>query len=154
MGMTTTAEHRALRDAVREFLTATSEVLADQDTELGYRPEMWATMAEQLELQGMLVDAKYGGSGAGIGDLVVVAEEFGRSAACSPFFASSVLTTLAIADCARSVGSVSCCQVSPRALVSGVWHLLTPTGGGRPARKRCVHTRTATAGGSTDGPIT
>ncbi|CAG7579859.1 acyl-CoA dehydrogenase [Rhodococcus opacus] len=104
MGMTTPAEHRALRDAVREFLTATSkpaEVLADQDTELGYRPEMWATIAEQLELQGMLVDAKYGGSGAGIGDLVVVAEEFGRSAACSPFFASSVLTTLAIADCAQ-----------------------------------------------------
>ncbi|BAH50862.1 acyl-CoA dehydrogenase [Rhodococcus opacus] len=104
MGLTTTAEHRALRDAIREFLTETSEpaeVLAVQETELGYRPEMWATMAEQLELQGMLVDEEFGGSGAGIGDLVVVAEEFGRFAACSPFFSSSVLATLAIADCAQ-----------------------------------------------------
>ncbi|MFE7420321.1 acyl-CoA dehydrogenase [Rhodococcus sp. NPDC057529] len=104
MGLTNTAEHRALREAVREFLAETSEpaeVLAVQETELGYRTEMWATMAEQLELQGMLVDEQYGGSGAGIGDLVVVAEEFGRFAACSPFFSSSVLTTSAIADCAQ-----------------------------------------------------
>ncbi|MEN0139258.1 MAG: acyl-CoA dehydrogenase, partial [Rhodococcus sp. (in: high G+C Gram-positive bacteria)] len=104
MAITTTEEHRALRAAVREFLAETShpaEVLAVQESELGYRPAMWATMAEQLELQGLLVDEKYGGSGAGIGDLVVVAEEFGRAAACSPFFASSVLTTLAIAECAQ-----------------------------------------------------
>ncbi|MGW4336961.1 acyl-CoA dehydrogenase [Rhodococcus koreensis] len=108
MGIATTAEHRALREAVRDFLADTSgptEVLLVQDSELGYRHEMWATMAEQLELQGMLVDEKHGGSGAGIRDLVVVAEEFGRSAACSPFFSSSVLTTLAIADCAQEAWS-------------------------------------------------
>ncbi|PBC49887.1 acyl-CoA dehydrogenase [Rhodococcus sp. ACS1] len=108
MGIATTAEHRALREAVRDFLADTSgptEILLVQDSELGYRPEMWATMAEQLELQGMLVDEKHGGSGAGIRDLVVVAEEFGRSAACSPFFSSSVLTTLAIADCAQEAWS-------------------------------------------------
>ncbi|SEC89898.1 acyl-CoA dehydrogenase [Rhodococcus koreensis] len=108
MGIATTAEHRALREAVRDFLADTSgptEVLLVQDSELGYRPEMWATMAEQLELQGMLVDEKRGGSGAGIRDLVVVAEEFGRSAVCSPFFSSSVLTTLAIADCAQEAWS-------------------------------------------------
>ncbi|MFD6058176.1 acyl-CoA dehydrogenase [Rhodococcus wratislaviensis] len=104
MGITTTAEHRALREAVREFLAETSEpaeVLVVQESELGYRPEMWSTMAEQLELQGLLVDEEYGGSGAGIRDLIVVSEEFGRSAACSPFFSSSVLTTLAIAECAQ-----------------------------------------------------
>ncbi|KXF49985.1 acyl-CoA dehydrogenase [Rhodococcus sp. SC4] len=104
MALTTTAEHRALREAVRQFLAETSEpaeVLVVQETQLGYRPEMWATMAEQLELQGMVVGEEYGGSGAGIGDLVVVAEEFGRFAACSPFFSSSVLTTLAVAECAQ-----------------------------------------------------
>lgn len=106
MGLTTTAEHRALREAVRQFLAETSEpaeVLAVQETELGYRRETWAMMAEQLELQGMLVGEEYGGSGAGIGDLVVVAEEFGRFAACSPFFSSSVLTTLAIMECAQEI---------------------------------------------------
>lgn len=104
MAMTTTAEHRALRAAVREYLSRTSDaadMLAVQDTELGYRPQDWATMAEQLELQGLLVEEQHGGSGAGIGDVVVVAEELGRFAACSPFFASSVLTTLALTECAE-----------------------------------------------------
>ncbi len=103
MSVTTTAEHRALRDALRQFLSATSdpaEILAVQETELGYRPEMWQTMADQLGLQGMLVDEEFGGSGGGISDIVVVAEEFGRVAACSPFIGSSVLTTLAIIHCA------------------------------------------------------
>ncbi|WP_430334835.1 acyl-CoA dehydrogenase [Rhodococcus sp. ACT016] len=100
--MTTTAEHRALRAAVRDYLSRTSdaaEMLAVQDTELGYRPQVWATMAEQLELQGLLVEEQYGGAGAGIRDVVVVAEELGRFATCSPFFASSVLTTLALVEC-------------------------------------------------------
>lgn len=57
-------------------------------------------MADQLGLQGMLVDEEFGGSGGGISDIVVVAEEFGRVAACSPFIGSSVLTTLAIIHCA------------------------------------------------------
>ncbi|NKS65508.1 acyl-CoA dehydrogenase [Rhodococcus hoagii] len=102
MAMTTTAEHRALRAAVREYLSRTSDaadMLALQETDLGYRPQDWATMAEQLELQGLLVAEHYGGSGAGIGDVVVVAEELGRFATCSPFFASSVLTTLALVEC-------------------------------------------------------
>lgn len=105
MAMTTTAEHRALRAAVREYLSRTSDaadMLAVQDTELGYRPQDWATMAEQLELQGLLVEEQHGGSGAGIGDVVVVAEELGRFATCSPFFASSVLTTLALSECAEN----------------------------------------------------
>lgn len=104
MSLTTTAEHRALRAAVRQFLAETSapaEVLAVQETELGYRDEMWQTMADQLGLQGMLVDEKFGGSGAGIADIVVVAEELGRFTACTPFFGSSVLATSAIADCAQ-----------------------------------------------------
>lgn len=103
MCVTTTSAHRVLREAVRQFLSATSEpaeVLTVQETDLGYRPEMWQTMADQLGLQGILVEERFGGSGGGIADVVVVAEEFGRFAACSPFFGSSVLTTLAVTHCA------------------------------------------------------
>lgn len=103
MSLTSTPEHSTLRSAVRKFLVDTSspaEVLAVQETELGYRPAMWQTMAEQLGLQGMLIAEEHGGAGAGVADAAIVAEELGRTASATPYFASSVLATLALVHCA------------------------------------------------------
>lgn len=88
-----------LRDAVREFLKATSpssrvrELMA---TEEGYDRAVWRKMAGELGLHGIAVPDEWGGAGAGISELAVVFEEMGAALLCSPFFSTVALATQAI----------------------------------------------------------
>ncbi|WNG89270.1 acyl-CoA dehydrogenase [Mycobacterium sp. ITM-2016-00317] len=87
MGIAITEDHRELAGVVRSFLqargarTAARELL---DAETEARPAFWAELAG-LGWLGLHIPEEYGGADAGLPELVVVAEEFGRAVAPGPF---------------------------------------------------------------------
>ena len=86
-------EQEMLREMVRGVCaTAASleSVRALEDDPIGYSPEFWGQLAE-LDLIGLMLPEQYGGSGMSAVEGAIVYEEFGRSLAPSPHFASSVL---------------------------------------------------------------
>src|SRR5258708_11349820 len=88
------AEHEELRAAVRRFLerrSPESEVRRLMETTAGYDPAVWSQMAGQLGLQGLIIPERFGGSGYGYVELVIVLEEMGRALLCAPYFASVVM---------------------------------------------------------------
>ncbi|MDY7019005.1 MAG: acyl-CoA dehydrogenase family protein [Chloroflexota bacterium] len=86
-------EQEMLRRMARDFLTEecpkslVREMISD---EKGYYPELWRKMAE-LGWMGLMLPEKYGGSGGGFLDLIVLLEEMGRACLLGPFFSSVVL---------------------------------------------------------------
>jgi alkylation response protein AidB-like acyl-CoA dehydrogenase len=92
------AEHTALREAVRAFAQATSpepevrRVMAHPD---GYDRAVWARMAGELGLPGIAVPEQYGGAGAGFVEAAIVLEETGRFLLPGPLL-STLLATAAI----------------------------------------------------------
>ena len=93
-----TEEQEFLRTTARDFLarecpmTVVREISENEAS--GYRPEIWAQMAE-LGWLGLLIPEEYGGAGLGLVDLVVILEEIGRALLPSPFQAN-LQGTLAI----------------------------------------------------------
>jgi alkylation response protein AidB-like acyl-CoA dehydrogenase len=90
------AEQEELRAVVRDFLAETStdsEVRRLMDTEDGFDRSVWRRMAKEIGLQGLAVPERFGGAGAGMVEVGLVLEELGRSLACTPYFASTVLAT-------------------------------------------------------------
>ena len=73
------AEHAPL-DVVREI----------EDDPTGFPPDLWKQIGE-LGLCGVLIPEELGGSGQSLLEAAIVAEEFGRGLAPSPWFVSSVL---------------------------------------------------------------
>lgn len=67
----------------------------------------WPVLCEQVGVAALAIPEVYGGAGAGLAELAVVARELGRELVSCPFLGSAVLTTLAVlevgdsADCAR-----------------------------------------------------
>jgi alkylation response protein AidB-like acyl-CoA dehydrogenase len=83
-------EQEFLRTTAREFLAKESPMTAVRelmDDARGYKPEIWAKMAE-LGWTGLLLPEEYGGAALTLIDLIVVAEELGRALTPSPFFAT------------------------------------------------------------------
>src|SRR5262245_20376412 len=90
-----------LHNLARKFLgeqcspRVVRQVMADP---LGYDEPMWQEMA-RLGLQGIAVDAAYGGQGLGMVELARVLEEMGRVAYPGPYFATVLAATaLAASD--------------------------------------------------------
>jgi alkylation response protein AidB-like acyl-CoA dehydrogenase len=95
------AEQEGLRSTVRRFLEEHSpepEIRRLMATDEGYDTIVWARMAEQLGLQGLIVPEEYGGSGASWRELGIVLEEMGRSLLCAPFFSTVVLAATTILE--------------------------------------------------------
>lgn len=94
-----TQEQVMLRDLTREFMTrectprAVRSVMEDPR---GFSDTVWQQMAE-MGLQGLAIDAGYGGQGLGMIELALVLDEMGRAAYPGPFFATVVLAAGAIA---------------------------------------------------------
>ena len=87
-------DQEALRKVVKDFLNAKSDeatVRELMDTEQGYDEKVWAQMAEQMGLQGLVIPEEYGGSGFTFVELIVVLEEMGRRLLCAPYFSTVVL---------------------------------------------------------------
>jgi alkylation response protein AidB-like acyl-CoA dehydrogenase len=88
------AEQDELRKSVRKFLEDKSpetEVRRLMDSEDGYDLAVWSQLCEQLGLAGLAIPEKYGGSGFGYVELIVVFEEMGRTLLCAPYFSTVAL---------------------------------------------------------------
>jgi alkylation response protein AidB-like acyl-CoA dehydrogenase len=100
-----TPEHEELRQTVRKFLEAKSPepvVRRLMMSELGYDPQVWAQMAEQLGLPGLIVAEQFGGAGFGFVELAIVMEEMGRMLLCAPYLSTAVLATSALQAAANA----------------------------------------------------
>ncbi|HEY4006674.1 MAG TPA: acyl-CoA dehydrogenase family protein [Pseudonocardia sp.] len=96
-------EQHELRAVVRKFLldrSPESEVRRLMETEPGYDPSVWALLAENLGLPGLLIPERFGGAGSGFVELQIVCEEMGRALLCAPYFSSAVLATGALLEVA------------------------------------------------------
>jgi alkylation response protein AidB-like acyl-CoA dehydrogenase len=88
-----------LASTVRAFLakhSPESEVRRLMGEGGRHDPQVWATMADQLGLQGLGIPEEYGGSGFGFRELCVVLEEMGRAQLVSPFLSTAVLAVTAL----------------------------------------------------------
>ena len=95
-----TEEQELLRDTARKFLDSecdTKFVRRMMATEAAVTPEFWDKLAENGWL-GIAFPEEYGGSGLGLGDLVVLMEEVGRAVMPGPFPATVLLGGAAIAE--------------------------------------------------------
>jgi 3-oxochol-4-en-24-oyl-CoA dehydrogenase len=103
-GIAITDDHRALAQTVSEFLGArgardAARHLLEADSER--LPEFWAELGK-LGWLGLHLPESRGGSGFGLPELVIVAEQFGRAVAPGPFvptvIASAVIAAAAPPD--------------------------------------------------------
>jgi len=96
MSIALTDDHRELGNVARSFLTAQKARLAARallDADVEGRPPFWNELAE-LGWLGLHVDEKYGGSGFGLPELVVVIDELGRAVAPGPFVPTVVVSAV------------------------------------------------------------
>src|SRR5580700_1410258 len=99
-----TEDHRALARTVSDFLAkrqARAEARALLDAPADGLPSFWAELSE-LGLLGLHIPEERGGSGFGLAETLVVAEQTGRHLAPGPFaptvIVSAVLAAVAPAD--------------------------------------------------------
>ena len=96
MSFTPGPEAEELRAVVRGFLEkrcGEADVRRWMETDEGYDPAVWRRLAQELGLQGLAIDERWGGSGASTVELGVVFEEMGRVLYGGPF-----LSTVALAS--------------------------------------------------------
>jgi alkylation response protein AidB-like acyl-CoA dehydrogenase len=93
---------RDLRGTVHALLeerSAWTEVLARVESDEPRDEKLWALLATELGLAGLLVPEALGGAGASAREAAVVLEELGRAVAPVPFLESAVLATSALLRC-------------------------------------------------------
>ncbi len=96
MPIALTDDHRELGDVVRSFLAAQQARAAARallDAGRDGVPPFWAEMAG-LGWLGLHVDERYGGSGFGLPELVVVIDELGRAVTPGPFVPTVVASAV------------------------------------------------------------
>ena len=89
-----------LRTTARDFLSREypkTMIRALYDDERGYDPKVWRGMAE-LGWQGLRLPEAYGGTGAGLLELVILLEEMGRNIVPGPFFSTVVHCSLPLLE--------------------------------------------------------
>jgi alkylation response protein AidB-like acyl-CoA dehydrogenase len=99
MDLDFTEEQQMLREMVRGVCAEYAPldaVRAMEDDPTGYPAEFWKQLGE-LDLLGLTIPEEYGGSGQTALEGAIVYAELGRSLAPSPHFASSVMSTGALA---------------------------------------------------------
>ena len=96
MGIAITEDHREIAEAVKGLLNrrqARSAARALLDAPFERRPDIWPELAEHGWL-GLHVPEEFGGSGYGLAELVVVAEEFGRTVVPGPFLPTVISSAI------------------------------------------------------------
>ena len=91
-------EHRALAQTVADFLTNHRSRAAARDllgAQADARPAFWAELGG-LGLLGLHISEEHGGSGFGLPETLVVAEQMGRHLAPGPFV-PTVITSAVLA---------------------------------------------------------
>jgi alkylation response protein AidB-like acyl-CoA dehydrogenase len=91
-----TAERAELRAVLRDFLekfSAPPDVHRHLESGRPHDAALWARMATEIGVPGLVVPPEYGGSGAGFAELAVAVEEAGRALLCAPLLSTAVLAT-------------------------------------------------------------
>ena len=99
MALIKTAEQEALRDVMRSFLDKHSDetkVRQESESTLGYDPDVWRRLAEQIGVQALAIPEEFDGAGYGFDELSIVMEETGRALFTGPVLATVVLAANAI----------------------------------------------------------
>ncbi len=99
MDLDFTDEQDMLRKVVRDMCSSpaiTAGVRELEDDPTGYSPDFWDQLT-RADLLGLLIPEAHGGSGMGLLEGFIVAEELGRSLVPSPWYVSSVLAAGVIA---------------------------------------------------------
>ncbi len=148
LDLSLTEEHEELRATLRSFVEQQSDEQAVREqmtSERGFDPQVWALMAEQLGLAGLIVPEEYGGAGFGAVELMLAMEETGRALLCSPLLGTSVFAAQALLACAdeatrkdllppvaagRSIVSVAIAEPSGRWDLGGIGMRARKTGAG------------------------
>lgn len=97
---TFTPEHRELRAAVRRFCADTSDeatVRRLMESTPAFDPQTWSRLGRELGVLGLGVPEDLGGSGGGLVDAAIVAEEFGAALFCGPVIGTVALAIPALA---------------------------------------------------------
>ncbi|WP_330252152.1 acyl-CoA/acyl-ACP dehydrogenase [Nocardia sp. NBC_00565] len=87
-------EQSELRAAIRGLLAKHSgieQVRTAASAELGYSPQLWKTLVDDMSVTTLAVPENRGGLGYGMVELGIVLEECGRALACEPVYTSAVL---------------------------------------------------------------
>lgn len=85
--------HVMLQEAFRSFFKDRCPIERVREAESGFDPTLWAEL-QDLRPIAMAVPERSGGDGAGLAELVVVAEEFGRRVAPVPLVEAAVTARL------------------------------------------------------------
>lgn len=99
MDFTFTAEQDQLRDSVRGFLGRENDFPVRTSASrggVGWRPELWHALAEQLGILGIAIPSEHGGVGGDRTDLLVVLEETGANLMVEPFIETAVIAAEAL----------------------------------------------------------
>jgi alkylation response protein AidB-like acyl-CoA dehydrogenase len=94
-----TEEQEMIRDTAASFLAEVSDsqaVRAAMNTELGYDPQVWRRICEDMFWQAIHFPEEYGGMGLGYVELIATLEQMGRKLLCSPFYATVCLAANAL----------------------------------------------------------
>lgn len=99
MDFSFTDEQEEFRTVLRRFLenkSPTTEVRRLMETDVGFDPEVWKQLCDELGLPGIHIPEAYGGQGFGFVELGIILEEMGRALLCAPYFSSTVLAASAL----------------------------------------------------------
>jgi alkylation response protein AidB-like acyl-CoA dehydrogenase len=87
-----TSERRALREAVRSYLSrASRDVEASQPISPDGRHALWKGLVDELQIVGIGIPDTYGGAGYALTEQMIMLEEIGRVLASVPYLAGNVL---------------------------------------------------------------
>ncbi|WP_433203091.1 acyl-CoA dehydrogenase family protein [Nocardia sp. CA-107356] len=87
-------EQSELREVIRGLLAKHSDieqVRTATSTDLGYSPQLWKSLVDDMSVTALAVPEDRGGLGYGMVELGIVLEECGRALACAPVYTSAVL---------------------------------------------------------------
>ena len=95
------AEQEELRESARAFLLAHSspeQVRAAMECELGFDPEVWKRIGQELGWTALLVPEAYGGLELSHVELVALLEQTGAALLCAPLFSTVCLAGTALLE--------------------------------------------------------
>ncbi|ABP55063.1 acyl-CoA dehydrogenase family protein [Salinispora tropica] len=113
-----TAEQQALRMSVRGVLsrhTADRSIADVTESSAGDDAELWQVLCGQIGVAGLAVPERFGGLGAGLGEVHVVLDELGRTLTPTPMLGCAVLAGQAVL---HAEDEAACRRILPD-LVSG-----------------------------------
>ncbi|WP_436776534.1 acyl-CoA dehydrogenase family protein [Yinghuangia sp. YIM S09857] len=116
-----TAEDAAqLREVLADFTARYSgetDVRKAMETPEGFDRRTWHLLGTQLDVLGLAIPDQYGGSGATVVELGIVAEAMGAALTCSPFLSSAVIAATALCE---SGDTTICGELLPQIATGGL----------------------------------